>query len=155
MLYEIAKTVHVIGVILLVGNVSATAIWKLFADRTRDPKIMAFAQKLVTYTDLSLTLWGIILIVAGGYAAALIGEVDLIGQGWLLYGQLLFVVSGALWLGILLPLQIRQARAAKRFAETGDVPEQYRRDCRSWVIWGLVATVPLVAAIWVMIAKPV
>lgn len=154
MLYEIAKTVHVIGVILLVGNVSATAIWKLFADRTGDPKIIAFSQKLVTYTDLSLTLWGIILIVAGGYAAALIGGLDLIGPGWLLYGQLLFVVSGALWLGILLPLQIRQARAAKRFAETGEVPEQYWRDCRSWIIWGLIATVPLVAGIWVMIAKP-
>lgn len=153
MLYEIAKTVHVIGVILLVGNVSATAIWKLFADRTGNPMIMAFAQRLVTYTDLSLTLWGIILIVGGGYAAALIGRLDLIGQSWLLYGQLLFVVSGALWLGILLPLQIRQARAARQFAETGEVPDQYRRDCRSWVIWGLVATVPLVAAIWVMIAK--
>jgi uncharacterized membrane protein len=154
MLYEIAKTVHVIGVILLVGNVSATAIWKLFADRTGDPKIMAFAQKLVTYTDFSLTLWGIILIVGGGYAAALIGELDLVGQGWLLYGQLLFVVSGALWLGILLPLQIRQARAAKRFGESSEVHEQYWRDCRSWIIWGLVATVPLVAGIWVMIAKP-
>lgn len=154
MLYEIAKTIHVIGVILLVGNISATAIWKLFADRTRDPKIMAFAQKLVTYTDLSLTLWGIILIVAGGYAAALIGGLDLIGQSWLLYGQLLFVLSGAMWLGILLPLQIRQARAAKRFAETSEVPPQYWRDCRSWIIWGLIATVPLVAAIWVMIAKP-
>ena len=154
MLYEIAKTVHVIGVILLVGNVSATAIWKLFADRTGDPKIMAFAQKLVTYTDFSLTLWGIILIVGGGYAAALIADLDLVGQGWLLYGQLLFVVSGALWLGILLPLQIRQARAAKRFGEGREVPEQYWRDCRSWIIWGLVATVPLVAGIWVMIAKP-
>jgi uncharacterized membrane protein len=154
MLYEIAKTVHVIGVILLVGNVSATAIWKLFADRTGDPKIMAFAQKLVTYTDFSLTLWGIILIVGGGYAAALIADLDLVGQGWLLYGQLLFVVSGALWLGILLPLQIRQARAAKRFGEGSEVPEQYWRDCRSWIIWGLVATVPLVAGIWVMIAKP-
>ena len=153
MLYEIAKTVHVIGVILLVGNVSATAIWKLFADRTRNPTIMAFAQKLVTYTDLSLTLWGIILIVAGGYSAALIGRLDLIGERWLLYGQLLFVLSGVLWLGILLPLQIRQARAAKRFGETGEVPAQYWRDCGNWVIWGLIATVPLVASIWVMIAK--
>lgn len=154
MLYEIAKTVHVIGVVLLVGNVSATAIWKLFADRTRDPRIVAFAQKLVIYTDVSLTLWGIILIVAGGYAAAAIGGLDLVGQKWLLYGQLLFVVSGLMWLGILMPVQLRQARAAKSFGDGSTIPDSYWRDCRRWIVWGLIATVPLVAAIWVMIAKP-
>ena len=154
MLYEVAKTVHVIGVVMLVGNVSATAIWKLFADRTGDARIVAFAQKLVIYTDVSLTLWGIILIVAGGYAAAMIGGLDLIGQKWLLYGQLLFVLSGVMWLGILMPIQLRQARAAKVFRDGGAIPASYWQDCRRWIVWGLIATVPLVAAIWVMIAKP-
>jgi uncharacterized membrane protein len=51
-------------------------------------------------------------------------------------------------------LQIRQARAAKGFAAGGDVPDSYRADSRRWLFWGLIATVPLVAATWLMVAKP-
>jgi hypothetical protein len=36
----------------------------------------------------------------------------------------------------------------------GVLPAHYRRDRRSWLIWGIIATVPLVAAIYVMVAKP-
>ena len=27
-------------------------------------------------------------------------------------------------------------------------------DARRWITWGIIATIPLVAAVWVMIAKP-
>ncbi len=154
MLYAVAKFLHVTGIVMLMGNITATAIWKFFADRTGDARIIAFAQKLVTYTDWSLTFWGILLTIGGGYGAVWAAGLDLIGTGWLFWGQLLFVAAGLIWLGLLVPIQIRQARAAKAFAETGAIPEAYRRDSRNWIIWGLVATVPLVAATWLMVAKP-
>jgi len=34
------------------------------------------------------------------------------------------------------------------------VSEAYRRDSRRWLFWGIVATLPLVAAVYVMVAKP-
>ena len=34
MSYEIAKFVHLTGVVMLMGNITVTAIWKYFADRT-------------------------------------------------------------------------------------------------------------------------
>jgi len=58
------------------------------------------------------------------------------------------------WLIILVPIQIRQARAARTLAPNTALLSQYRRDSRSWLIWGIVATVPLVTAIYVMVAKP-
>ncbi len=154
MTYEIFKFLHITGVVMLMGNITATAFWKVFADRTGDPRIIAFAQKLVTYTDWSLTFWGIVLTIIGGYGAVWVAGMDLIGTPWLLWGQGLFVVAGLIWLLILVPVQIRQHRLAKTFADGSPIPDAYRRDSRTWIVWGLIGTVPLVAAVWVMVGKP-
>ena len=154
MAYEIAKFVHITGVVMLMGNITASAIWKFFADGTGDPRIIAFAQRLVTITDWSLTFWGVVLTMVGGYGAVWVTGADPAGPVWLLWSQILFVVAGVMWLGLLVPIQIRQARTARGFAQGGDIPESYRRDSRRWIIWGLIATVPLVGATWLMIAKP-
>jgi uncharacterized membrane protein len=154
MAYDILKFLHITGIVMLMGNITATAIWKFFADRTGDAKIIAFAQRLVTITDWSLTFWGIVLTIGGGYGAVWVAHIDPIGTPWLLWSQVLFVIAGLIWLGLLVPIQVRQARTAKGFAGGGSIPERYRRDSRNWIIWGLIATVPLIAATWLMVTKP-
>jgi uncharacterized membrane protein len=154
MAYETAKFIHILGVIILVGNVTATAMWKFFADRSGDPKIVGFAQRLITFTDWSLTFWGVVLTMAGGYGAAALGQFDLFSDRWLVLGQCLFVVSGIMWLAILIPLQVRMARMARSFEGGGAIPKEYTSASRAWFIVGIVSTIPLVAATWVMISKP-
>ncbi len=141
--------------VILVGNVTITAFWKVFADRTRDPKLISFAQRMVTVTDWVFTLGGIVLIVAGGYGMLYLSGTHPVASSWLIWTQLLFVLSGGIWLGVLVPVQIRQGRQALKFRETGAIPSTYWRDARVWIFWGIMATVPLVAAIGVMIWKPV
>lgn len=149
--YYAFKTLHVIGVVLLVGNVTVTAFWKTVADRTGDATIVAFAQRLVTYTDWFFTLAGIVLTIVGGFGAAWAMGLDPLRTGWIVRGELLFLLSGLIWLGLLVPLQVRQARAAR--AWNADVPPAYWRLGRWWLVVGIAATVPLVAAIYVMIVK--
>ncbi len=154
MIYEVAKFLHVTGVVMLMGNITVTAIWKFFADRDGRPQVLAFAQKLVTYTDWSMTVWGVVLTMGGGYFMALRGNFDLLGAGWLFWSQLLFVAAGMIWLLAIVPIQIKQARLAKAFANGGEVPASYRALSHRWLAWGLVSTVPLVTATWLMVAKP-
>lgn len=154
MAYDIAKFLHITGIVMLMGNITATAFWKVFADRTGDARIIGFAQRLVTITDWSLTFWGIILTIGGGYGAAWIAGINPFGSAWLVWSQVMFVIAGMIWLVILVPIQVRQARVAKGFANGGEIPDSYRRDSLNWIIWGLIGTVPLVAAVWLMVAKP-
>jgi uncharacterized membrane protein len=152
--YNLLKFIHVLGVVILVGNVTITAYWKVLADLTKDARIIAHAQHGVTNADWIFTLLGIALVMIGGYGAALVKDLPLFSSFWLIAGQILFGISGLIWLGLLVPLQIRQARAARKFADGGEVPADYWRDAKTWLVWGLIATVPLVAAIYVMVDKP-
>jgi uncharacterized membrane protein len=153
MSYDVLRLLHLIGVVLLVGNVTVTSIWKLYADGTGDPRVIAFAQRLVTITDWFFTFWGILLLIVGGYGAAWVAGLDPLREDWLVWSEVMFGLAGAIWLCLLVPIQIRQARLARGFADGGPIPEEYRRLSRLWIAWGLVATVPLVAATWLMLRK--
>ncbi len=73
---------HVLGVVLFLGNIVVTAVWKLLADRTREPAVVAFAQRLVTFTDVAFTATGAGLIAISGLVLAEdFGGID--GPGWL------------------------------------------------------------------------
>ncbi|NEV64845.1 DUF2269 domain-containing protein [Thiorhodococcus minor] len=154
MLYAVLKALHILGVVLLVGNAIVTLVWKMAADRTGSASVIAFAQQLVTLTDWRFTVGGVVVIMLTGFGAAGIAGIDLLGPRWLVWGEGLLLLSGALWAFILVPAQIRQAHQARIFAKTGEIPSSYWRDVRRWNRWGLLATTLLIGAIWVMVAKP-
>jgi uncharacterized membrane protein len=64
------KTLQIIGIVVLLGNVPITADWKVLADRTSDTGLVARAQHGVTVADWIFFLAGIVLILVGGYGAA-------------------------------------------------------------------------------------
>lgn len=152
MSYEVAKYLHVTGFVMLMGNITVTAIWKFYADRDGRPEVLGFAQKLVTYTDWSMTLWGVVLIMGGGYFMAF-SKGLVLTRGWLFWSQLHFLIAGLVWLFAIVPIQIKQARLAKAFPQD-DVGDDYRRLSKHWLAWGLLSTVPLLAATWLMVVKP-
>jgi uncharacterized membrane protein len=153
MSYDAFKVVHLAGVVIFLGNIIVTGIWKVMADRTQDPRIIAYAQRLVTITDWIFTGGGVVLIVLGAYGMVFTAGLDPT-QFWLALGQSLFVASGVIWAAILIPTQIVQARQARAFAEGGPIPESYWRHSRRWVIWGTIATLLPLANLYVMVVKP-
>ena len=154
MLYSFLKSLHLLGVVLLLGNAVVTLVWKMAADRSRNPVLIAFGQRLVTLTDWWFTVGGVSLLMVGGYGAAWVAGLDLLGVAWLIWGQVLLVLSGAIWILVLVPAQIRQSHQAACFAVDGRIPPRFWLDARRWVGWGLLSIAPLVIAIWLMSLKP-
>ena len=151
--YTAFKIVHMAGIVLFLGNIIVTGVWKFMADRTGNPAVIGFAQRLVTLTDWVFTFGGVVLVLVGGYGMAAAAGYDL-RMSWLLLAQSLFVASGVIWAAILIPIQIRQARLAHGFENGGEIPAVYWRLNRHWYIWGLLATVIPAANLYVMVAKP-
>lgn len=150
--YPILKSIHVIGVILFVGNIAITGWWKAMADRTRDPRILAFAQRQVTLTDWVFTLGGIVLLAVSGALSAIVGGFAPTTP-WLQWGSALFILSGVIWVAALVPLQTKLGRMAKAFAVSGAIPDQYWKLERLWVVFGVIATVLPLATVVVMVLK--
>lgn len=154
--YPTLKILHLFGVILFMGNIIVTAWWKIMADRTRDPRIIAFAQRQVSLTDWVFTLGGVVLLAVAGFGMVFhLNEnvmEEIHAERWLWWGYALFILSGVIWAGILIPMQIMQARMARVFAVTGEIPDRYWVCGKIWLVFGILATVvPLVNLYWMVI----
>ena len=44
--YQVFKMLHILGVVLFLGNIITAAFWKTFADQTRRPEVVALANGL-------------------------------------------------------------------------------------------------------------
>jgi uncharacterized membrane protein len=153
-LYLTLKSLHVLGVVMFIGNIMVTAWWKVMADRTRDPRIIAFAQRQVTLTDYVFTGGGVALIAATGYGAAVLHGMNIVEIRWLAWGNALFIASGIIWFLILIPVQARLARIAREFAVSDVIPGSYWQLERIWAVAGSIAVVlPLINLYW-MVFKP-
>jgi uncharacterized membrane protein len=147
------KMLHVVGAVLFLGNIIVTGWWKVMADRTRDPRIIAFAQRQVTLTDWVFTAGGVALLLGAGLANVHLHGISIAGNAWLAWGTALFVASGVIWAAILIPVQTRLARLAAGFASGGEIPAEYWRLCRRWNFWGVVATLLPVSVLYFMVFK--
>ena len=153
--YLVLKSAHIFGVILLLGNLIVTAWWKLMANRTKNPSIIAFAQRQVTLTDFVFTAPGALLAILAGDSMAYNFIGDSWSIEWLTWGRCLFITSGIIWISILIPTQIKQARLARNFANSKSIPDEYWKLSTRWNIFGTIAVVlPLINIYW-MVFKPI
>lgn len=150
--YLLLKSFHIFGVILFLGNIIVTGFWKYFADLTREYRIIAFSQKLVTYTDIIFTTLGVIIIAVTGPLMAK-NYVDFFHVKWIKWGIILFILSGVIWVTILIPIQIKLHKLTQRLTDN-NIPDRYWRLEKWWMIFGTIATLlPLINIYW-MVYKP-
>jgi uncharacterized membrane protein len=147
-------SLHILGVVLFLGNIIVTIVWKVLADRTKSAPVVAYAQRLVTTTDIAFTATGVVLIVVSGQVMAEDFGGVFGGPSWLTIGWSLFIASGVIWVAALIPLEVMQARMAKRFATETVIPARYWRLSTLWSVFGAVATLLPLANLYFMVFKP-
>ncbi len=151
--YQLLKSLHLLGVVLFLGNIIVTALWKALADRSGSPAVNAYAQRLVTVTDVLFTATGAALIAVTGQLMAG-GRTAVLATPWLTWGYALFIASGLLWVFVLIPIQLGQSRVARQFGNAVEVPARYWRLSRWWAVVGAVATLLPLVNLYLMVFKP-
>ena len=154
-MYLLLKTIHVLSVVLFLGNIITGLFWKAHADATGDPKMQAHALAGVIRSDAWFTIPSVIVIIASGVALASIAGLPLLGTGWIAASLVAFGLSGILFGAILAPLQRRLLNEA--LGAPADAPwpsQEYRRMSRVWEAIGLVAIALPLAALALMVFKP-
>ena len=147
------KLLHVLAVVLFLGNITTGVFWKANADRTRNAAIIANMLEGIIRADRLFTIPPIIFILIGGIGAAIGGNYPILGTGWIFWSIVLFTVSGFAFMTQVAPLQKRMLALVRK---SGDSMEwaAYRSLSLKWEIWGAVALLAPVIAAALMVMKP-
>jgi uncharacterized membrane protein len=76
------KVIHIFGVVLFLGNIIVTGWWKNMADLTKNPQIIAYAQRQVTLTDFIFTGGGVAILLVAGMANVYLHDMSYATNGW-------------------------------------------------------------------------
>jgi len=154
MLYLVLKSLHVISVVLFLGNIITGVFWKAHADRTGDLRARAQALDGIIKSDSWFTVPGVLLIIATGVALALIGNLPLLRTFWIVWSLVLFGISGLAFAFMVGPLQKKLLANAQAGLAGNWNQAEYEALSRSWALWGLVATAAPLVALFLMVMKP-
>jgi uncharacterized membrane protein len=87
-------------------------------------------------------------------AAAMKGNLPILGTGWILWPIVLLSISGILFGARVGPLQRRIAQVARAGDSSPEAWETYAALYRRWGIWGLLALIAPIVAMAIMVLKP-
>ncbi|MDO8550014.1 MAG: DUF2269 family protein [Ignavibacteria bacterium] len=152
MVYLYLKLIHVLFVILFLGNITVGVFWKVFAQKTKDPDKIAFAFKGIIKADKYFTMPGVIGITLFGIGGAIHGGFPILGTGWILWSIILFSISGISFMAKLAPLQ-KQIAALASDKEKFNWDE-YHKLAKQWDFWGFIALAAPFIAVILMVLKP-
>jgi uncharacterized membrane protein len=154
-MYLWLKLIHILAVVLFIGNVVTGVFWHKHAERTRDPRLLAHAMDGVIRSDRLFTMPGVLLIIASGVLAAMQGGFPIVGTRWILWTLVLFGISGLVFGLRLAPLQRRMRALAQAGAAGGSFDHAaYHGLSRQWDFWGALATATPLAGLALMVLKP-
>ncbi len=152
MSYSIWKLIHIVAVVLFLGNITTGLFWAAQAHKTRNFARIAATFEGIIKSDRWFTMPGVIGILVSGVVAAIKGHLPILGTGWILWAIVLFSVSGIVFGSWVVPLQ-RKIAALARDVDASDW-DGYRKLYKKWELWGLVALLTPAAALVIMVLKP-
>ncbi|MCP4805132.1 MAG: DUF2269 domain-containing protein [Proteobacteria bacterium] len=147
------KSVHVLGAVLFLGTGLGSAWYKWRADRAGDVRIVAWCQREIVLADWVFTVpSGILMPLTGGLLVHLYGLPW--STPWVQAAIGLYVVAGLCWLPAA-GLQLKMRRLAdEAVARATELPPEFHAANRIWLALGFPAFLASIAAVWVMVAKP-
>lgn len=141
------RALHVIGAVLLLGNVTVTGFWAAFLYRARDRVPFRAVARAILWADLVFTLVGGTLLTVSGILLVMRCGYRPLETPWLLHGIVALSVATLVWLVVLLPDQWRLERL-----DPADERALRRRFLR-WSLVGWADTMVLFYGLWAMVAR--
>lgn len=142
--------IHTISAILFIGNIMTAAFWKMKAEFTKDETHVHRTVKNIMLADYIFTIPSTIGLLGSGFLLAFQSNYSLQEINWLTVSIGLFILTGVIWLSLLLPLQ----RKMMKYSGTPFNDKKYWKISRTWDVIGTISVLLPVIILYLMIAKP-
>ena len=154
MLYLTLKSLHVLAVMLFLGNIITGVFWKRHADRSGSLPVRAQVLAGIIRSDQLFTLPTVAAIIGTGVLNALLVHLPILRTFWIGAGLALFLVAGLVFALKVGPLQKKllanaEAGLAGNWDQAG-----YEELSRQLLSWGWVATALPLVVVFLMVFKP-
>lgn len=149
----ILRWLHVIGACVLLGTGAGIAFFMMMSVRTGEARTVAAVTRIVVVADLLFTAAAVVIQPLTGLALARVVGWPLT-EGWILLSLALYVLTGALWLPVVvIQLRLRDMAAAAVAADSG-LSSEFMSLYRVWFAMGVAAFLAVLAIVWLMLARP-
>lgn len=152
-IYHVMKWLHVVGAAVLFGTGAGIAFFMVWANRTKDPAIIATVSNGVVFADFLFTASAVILQPLTGYVLTRLTGLSLL-EPWVFLSLFLYLFIGACWLPVVW-LQMKMRDMAVEAVSCGRaLPSGYHKYFAIWFALGWPAFLGVIAIYWLMVAKP-
>ncbi len=149
--YMIMKVIHIFAVIMFVGNLCLAFFWKSYAEKTKDINLLKFTFAGIRKADRIFTMPGVTILILFGIGGALHGGFNLLTTSWILWSEILIVISGGAYMAGVVPVQKKITALTDNL--TGFNWEEYNKLSQKWSLWALFALISPIIAIVLMTLK--
>ena len=153
---QILLALHILAAVVFVGNIITAAYWKVRADRSGNLETVAITARSLLQADYVFTAPGIVLLLVTGILMVWlsVGSWAQFQEPWLGVSFVLLIITGIIWLAVLLPQLRRMVRLAQEGVDAGALGPEYRKASRIWSMFGGIATLLPVLILLLMVFKP-
>ncbi len=151
---QVLLVLHILAAVVFVGNIITAAFWKVRADRSGNLETIAITARSLLQADYTFTAPGIVVLLVTGIWMVGLSDWARFQEPWLGGSFVLLIVTGVIWLTVLLPQQRRMVRLAQEGADAGTLGPEYRRAGRIWSMFGGIATLLPILILFLIVFKP-
>ena len=151
---QVLLALHILAAVVFVGNIITAAFWKTRADRSGNLETIAITARSLLQADYVFTAPGIVVLLATGIWMVGLSDWARFQEPWLGGSFVLLIITGVIWLAVLLPQQRRMVRLAQEGADAGALGPEYRKAGRIWSMFGGIATLLPILILFLMVFKP-
>jgi uncharacterized membrane protein len=145
------KSGHLLGGVLLFSGILMSLWFKGAADKSANMSLISFSQTQSLWVGYSVILGGVGLLVVTGLMRA---EVNYLQIPWLAWGFWLFVLTGLIWVLLILPIQLKQRQLIRESSSLAALPSVYKTLNRLWYGLTLLELVLHLFIAYLMIYRP-
>ena len=154
--YLYYKLIHLLSVVIFLGNIITGIFWMNIAVKTKDLKIIHHTIRGLIKSDKYFTIPGVIIITVGGFMAEIDAHFPILSTGWILWPIILFSISGFIFTFKVAPLQNKLYHFTEKRMDITDFDWiNFQKSYLKWKVWGIIAILtPIIAFVMMTLKIP-
>ncbi|MBZ0200693.1 MAG: DUF2269 domain-containing protein [Ignavibacteriaceae bacterium] len=146
--YLIMKLIHIFAVVLFVGCMSVALYLKSFGEKKKDIGLLLFTFEGIRASGKFFIMPAVTLLILFGIGGAAHAGRNLLTTGWILWSEILIIISAIAYMAGVIPTQKKILEYANKLSTFSW--DEYNQLSGKWTIWMLIALIASLIAIVLM-----